>query len=372
MSMKPYVLAVLGVISFLVAGCTHTLPPHQELNQALQKTLDSTGYNYTSKSRITNLAVPAEDLKIATSNQQYLEKSLDVARGLSIIADGSIDMKTKKSEVLYNLRYDQDNVEVSIKVPLLLDYNTQTLYVGTTLFNTIYPMSAANKGKLIKIDLNDLMQLTGEKSDKLKNLLGKKSFDSVNAGFKQGILKGFANLKDERFTEQPLTGDDKAAGVVRHIKVTLNHEESVTLLLTLADSLIQRLYQDGVLTKEEYGTLMILTDKQKIDTYLATFSMAVTLDVGLESTGHISRIESRLHAVGKDARYQVGVENISGFSRFDAPLFSITPELTGAVDYKEILASIMAAKAAEKAEADAKKAKAAESEEPKEEKKVTE
>lgn len=376
MPIKPHLLAVLSLFSMLAAGCSHTLPPHQEVNQALHKTLNSSGYNYSSKSRITSLAVPVKDLKAAASKQEYLEKGLEVARGLSIIADGAIDMKAKKSEVLYNLHYDQDNVEVSIKVPLLLDYSNQTLYIGTTLFNTIFPMPPASKGKLIKVDLNDLLKLTGEKSDKLKNMLGQKNFDSVNEGFKQGILKGFANLKDERFIDQPLTADDKAAAVARHIKVTLNHEESVALLLTIADSLIQRMYQDGVLSKEEYGTLMILTDKQKIDTYLATFSMAATLDIGLTSTGQISRIESRFSAVGKDNRYQVGVENISGFSRYDAPLFLIKPELTGTVDYKEILEAYLAAKATAKAEAAAAaaaKAKIAEQEEPKaEEKKSTE
>ena len=372
MSIKPHLLAALSLFSILVAGCTHTLPPHQEVNQALHKTLNASGYNYSSKSRITNLAVPVKDMKAAASKQQYLEKGLDVARGLSIIADGAIDMKAKKSEVLYNLHYDQDNVEVSIKVPLLLNYGNQTLYIGTTLFNTVFPMPPASKGKLIKVDLNDLLKLTGEKSDKLKNLFGQKNFDSVNEGFKQGILKGFANLKDERFIDQPLTGDDKAAAVVRHIKVTLNHEESVALLLTIADALIQRMYQDGVLSKEEYGTLMILTDRQKVDTYLEKSSMAATLDIGLTSAGQISRIESRFTAVGKDNRYQVGVENISGFSRYDAPLFSIKPELTGTVDYKEILEAYLAAKATAKAEAAATKAKVAEQEEPKaEEKKST-
>lgn len=373
MPIKPHLLAVLGLFSMLAAGCSHTLPPHQEVNQALQKTLNSSGYNYSSKSKITNLAVPVKDMKAAASKQEYVEKGLEIVRGLSVTADGAIDMKAKRSEVLYNLHYDQDNVEVSIKVPLLLDYGNQTLYIGTTLFNTIFPMPPASKGKLIKVDLNDLLKLTGEKSDKLKNMLSQKNFDSVNEGFKQGILKGFANLKDERFTDQPLTAGDKAAAVVRHIKVTLNHGESVTLLLTIADTLIQRLYQDGVLSKEEYGTLMILTDRQKIDTYLEKSSMAATLDIGVTSAGQISRIESRFSAVGKDERYQVGVENISGFSHYDAPLFSIKPELTGTVDYKEILGSIMAAKAAAKAEADARKAKAAEQEEPKaEEKKSTE
>lgn len=373
MSIKPHLLAVLGLFSMLAAGCSHTLPPHQEVNQALQKTLNTNGYNYTSKSKITLLAVPVKDVKAAESKQQYIEKGLDLARSVIVSADGAIDMKAKKSEVLYNIQYDRDNVAISIKVPLLLDYTTQTLYVGTTLLNTIFPLPAASKGKLIKVDLNEVLKLTEGKSDKLKNFLGQKNFDAVNEGFKQGVLKGFSSLKETRFIEQPLTSDDKAAGIARHIKVTLNHEESVGLLLVIADALVQRLYQDGILNKEEYDAFVAFTDRQKINTYLATFSMTSTLDIGLTSAGYINRIESRFNAVGKDNRYQVGIENISGFSHYDAPLFSIKPELTGTVDYKEILGSIMAAKAAAKAEADARKAKAAEQEEPKaEEKKSTE
>lgn len=365
MSMKSYVPVVLGLICFLVAGCTHTLPPHQELNAALKKTLDSSGYNYTSKSRITNLALPAKDLKAVESKEQYLERGLEMVSGLAIIADGAVDMKAKKTEVLYNLRYDQNNVEVSIKVPLLLDYNTQTLYVGTTLLNTIFPMTPGNKGKLIKIDLNDVLKLAEDKSDKLKNILGKRSFDSVNEGLKTGILKAFADLKDERFVDLPLTSDDKATGMTRHISVRLNHDEAVTLVLTIADGLIQRLYQDGVLTKEEYGTLMIVTDRQKMDTYLAEFNLAITFDVGLEPSGRISRIESHLTAIGKDTSYQLSLENISGFSRYDAPLFTMNPEKIGTVDYKEILDSILAAKAAQKADTASKKPASGESKEEK-------
>lgn len=350
MSMKPYLALAFILLSFLVTGCAHTVPPHQEVNQALQKTLDSTGYNYSSRSRITNLTVPVKELKVAESKQLYLEKGIEIIRGLSINADGAIDLKTQKSEALYNLHYDRDNLEVSIKVPLLLDYQAQTLYVGTTLLNTLFPLPPANKGKLIKIDLADLLQLTADKSDKLNKLFTKKNVDSMHEGFKKGILKGVADLKDERFTDLPLTPVDKAAGVVRHISIKLNHDESIALFLTMADSLVQRLYQDGLLTKEEYGILMILTDKQKIESYLTTFSMAVELDVALESSGRINRIESRLTAVGKDTRYQIGLENISGFSNYNTPLFLMRPELTGTVDYKEILEAIKAAKTAQKSD----------------------
>lgn len=371
MSMKPSIL-LLSAISVLMAGCSHTLPPHQEMHQSLKKTLDSSGYNYTSKSRITNLALPVTDLMPAPSNQQYLEKGLEAARGLSIIADGAVDMKTQKSEVLYTIHYDQNNVEVSIKMPLLLDYNKQTLYVGTTILNTIFPMAADSKGKLIKVDLNDVMELAGDKSETFKNMLNKKNLDSVNEAFKQGVLTFFADLKDERFSDRPLTDEDKAAGVVRRINVKLSHDESVALFLTIADTFIQRFYHDGLLKKEEYDSLKALTDKQKINTYLADFTLAVMLDVGLESTGRISRIESRFTAADKDGRYQIGLENVSGFSRYDAPLFLMKPELTGTVDFKEIFDAIMAARAADKAaEAARKKVTPAAPESPKDGKQIT-
>ena len=370
MSMKLSIL-LFGAISVLMAGCSHTLPPHQEMNQALQKTLGSSGYNYTSKSKITNLVLPVKDLKPALPKQQYLKKGLEVARGLSIITDGAVDMKTQKSEVLYTIHYDQNNVEVSIKMPLLMDYSKQTLYVGTTVLNTIFPLAADSKGKLIKIDLNDVLRLAGDKSETFKNMLNKKNLDSVNEAFKKGVLTFFADLKDDRFNDRPLTDDDKAAGVVRRIDVKLGHDESVALFFTIADTFIQRFYQDGLLTKKEYDSLMALTDKQKINTYFTEFTLDVMLNVGLESTGRISRIESRFTAVGKDGRYQVGLENISGFSRYDAPLFFMKPELTGTVDFKEMFDAIMAARAADKAAEAARKATPADPEASKGDKQIT-
>jgi len=366
MSMKPYSLAVCALFGLLAAGCSHTLPPHQEINQALQKTLATSGYNYTSKSRLTELALPEKEIKADTSTQQYLQQGIEAARGITVSAEGAVDLKAKKSEVVYHVRYDQDNLEVSIKIPLLFDYGTQNLYVGTTFLNRILPLPPGSKGKMIKIDLNEVLQQLDAKADKLKEISGKKGFDALQEGLKTGILKGFAELKDERFADQPLQDDDKAGGVVRRVGVQLNREESVGLLLTIADAVIQRFYQDGILTKEEYGSLMILTDRQKIDSYLESSNLALTLAIGLDAEGRISRMETRLAAADKDNAYRLGLENISSFKRYDAPLFSMKPELTGTVDYKVILDAYMTARAAAKAKAEAAKEKPAKPEEPKE------
>lgn len=366
MSMKPYLLAVCGLFGLLAAGCSHTLPPHQEVNQALQKTLNANGYNYTSKSRITELAVPEKEIKADSSTQQYLQQGIEAAQGITVAAEGAVDLKAKKSEVLYNLRYDQDNLEVSIKIPLLLDYATQNLYVGPTFLNRIFPLPPDSKGKMIKIDLNELLQQALSASDKHKDVFSKKSFDSLQEGVKTGLLKGVAELKDERFADQPLHDDDKAAGVVRRISVQLDRDESVGLLLTIADAVIQRLYQDGILAKEEYGALMILTDRQKLDSYLEKCQLAVALAIGLDGEGRISRMETRLTAADKDNAYRVGLENISSFKRYDAPLFTMKPELSGTVDYKVILDAYLSARAAAKAKTEAAKEKPAKPEEQKE------
>lgn len=367
MSMKPYSLAVCALFGLLAAGCSHILPPHQEVNQALQKTLAASGYNYTSKSRITELAVPEKEIKgDDISTQQYLQQGIEAAQGITVAAEGAVDLKTRKSEVLYNVRYDQDNLAVSIKLPLLLDYGTQNLYVGPTFLNRIFPLPPGSKGKMIKIDLNELLQQLDAKADKLKEISGKKGFDALQEGLKTGILKGFAELKDERFTDQPLQDDDKAAKVVRRVGIKLDRDESVGLLLTIADAMIQRFYQDGFLSKEEYGSLMILTDRQKIDSFLEKCNLTVALAIGLDGEGRISRMETRLAAADKDNAYRLGLENISSFKRYDSPQFSLNPELAGTVDYKVILDAYMTARAAAKAKAEAVKEKSAKPEEQKE------
>ena len=164
--MKHMLTAALGMMVMCLSGCAKTLPPHDELNQAAKKSLEATGFNYSSKSRFTNLVLQKQEASAGLGDKgikgakgikgdkslqgdkgdkglkadkglQYLGAGLNIVRGFSVNIDGAIDLKGKKSEVLYDLHYHKDNVDVSIKLPLYVDSTTQTVYVGTSFLNTM-------------------------------------------------------------------------------------------------------------------------------------------------------------------------------------------------------------------------------------------
>jgi hypothetical protein len=351
--MKQHVMAVLCVMIICISGCAQSLPPHEEFNQAIKKSLDTTGFNYSLKNRITKLSIPEKDIPTDSGEKRtkYLETGLDIVRGFSLNADGAIDTKAKKSEVLYDLHYDKDNVEVSIKLPMLVDYNTQTIYVGTSLLNTIletvYPQIPATKGKLIRININEFLKENSENLPELANIIDKNSFnpknvDSINNAVKAGILKTLAKLKDTCFSDQPLTELDRKAGVERRIRVNLSHKDSVAVVVDLVDSVLQALFQDGVIDKKEYAELLALTDKQTLDGFVDKFTMTMIFDVGIAPSGLVSRVEGQLDLADKEGNYQLGLSNVSTFSSYNAPIFSINPETSGIVDFKKVMDAIKA------------------------------
>jgi len=357
--MKRMIMAVLGTMVVCLGGCAGSLPPHEELNQAVRKSLDATGFNYSSKSRVTDLSLPKQAAHTPSNakGMKYLGAGLDIVRGFSVNMDGAIDMKAKKSEVLYDLHYDRDNVEVSIKLPLLVDYNTQTIYVGTSLFTTILdaisPQGPETRGKLIKVNIKELLKKGAAQKPELSrlmdgNLLNAKHMDFFNNVFKDILLKAVAKLDDSRFIDQPLTEQDRKAGVERRIRVTLGHGDSVAVAAEIIDGVAQALLQEGAISKKEYDVLHLLTGEQAQDGFADKFTLTMTNDFGIGPSGRIGYWAGRLNVAAREGDYRIGIENISTFGSYDAPRFSMAPETSQVVDFKEVLDAITAATAKDK------------------------
>ncbi|KAB0671516.1 hypothetical protein F6V30_02750 [Oryzomonas sagensis] len=354
--MKRMIMAVLGTMVICISGCATSLSPHEELTRAVKKSLDATGFNYSSKSRVSELSLPKQDEETAANAKgvKYLGTGLDIVRGFSVNMDGAIDMTAKKSEVLYDLHYNKDNVDVSIKLPLLFDYNAQTIYVGTSLLNTVLdvvaPRAPETRGKLIKINIGELLQEGAASTPELAKLIGgnrlsAKSMDLFNDVFKTVLLKAVTTLNDSSFSDQPLTGQDKKAGVTRHIRVTLGHGDAVAVVADLIGGVAQALFREGIINEKEHAQLLTLTDRQMLDGLADTLVLAMTNDVGIGHTGHIGYWATRLSVADTKGEYRIGVETVSTFDGYNAPHFSMTPEAGKVVDFKEVLAAVAAATA---------------------------
>ncbi|MEW5832886.1 MAG: hypothetical protein AB1763_08615 [Campylobacterota bacterium] len=318
----PTVLAAAFAIVF-VTGCS-TSTPHQSLNAALDKTFRAQGYDYTSSTRITKLSVSHDQSDETDKTAAYVDKGLSILRSISLQARGSVDMQRARSEALYDLRYAQNNVEISLRVPLMADYEKRVLYIGNSFLNTLFPMRPDDEKKLIRFDLNDTLMQNFFPEDAFNAT----AFRSMNRALKEGTLKGFGEMNGS------LAYYDTASG---NIRVRLDHNESVGWFLRFSDAAITRLFQDGVLTKEEYGAYMILSDQKRIAAVLDRFVLATDFDIALDRSGRVSNVTVRLDLSDAEGSFSAGIENTTSFEHYDDPRFTLDPEKTGTVHFHDVV-----------------------------------
>lgn len=328
-------------LTFLVGGCS-TLPlkPEESLKKALNKSFDSTGYNYASSTRITKLAFPKSDTNasdiISTNNALYLQKGIDILRGFLLEIDGAVDYSNDiRSESIYNAHYNRDNVEVSVKLPFLFEYSTKTLYMGRTFLNTIFPMKESDEGKLIRFDLNDtlLSSVLGEESLAQFN---EKKVRNINTAMKEGILKAINDLNGSYYRYVPVTPKEKLSGNVQKVHLSLDKNQSMTFILTITDAIVQKMYAEAMLTKESYGAYMLLSDPKQLGTLTENMNMHLDLEFGIDHEGYIGLVRSTLNASDAEETFAFGIENTTLLNSYNTPQFTIDPKSSGSVDYMEV------------------------------------
>jgi len=344
MFLKSVLLSTSLLVSGLMMGGCTTATPHESLKNAMNKTFDSSGYNYISTTRITKIAFPeetnttSEEEKTASDRltSLYLQKGIDIIRGFSFGLNGAVDYSNSiQSEATYDLHYNKDNVEVSMKFPFLFDYSTKTLYMGKTMLNTIFPMKAEDEGKFIRFDLNDsiISTLIGEE--------GMKQFDetkvhSINAAIKEGTLKAFSDINGSHFSYQPLNLSEKNSGSSKKVHISLDRNQSMKLMLTITDSLIQKMYFESLITKEAYGSYMFISDPKQLEPLIAELNLKLDFDFGIASDGHIVYLRTLIEGSDKGDRFALGIENTTELKNFNSPKFTMDPKSAGSVDYMEV------------------------------------
>lgn len=341
MFIKKVFSATVIVLSMIMSGCTNTVvAPNESLKNALNKTFETTGYNYASSTRITKLTFPKSETNasdiISTNNALYLQKGIDILKGFSLEIDGAVDYSNDiRSEYIYNAHYNRDNVEVSVKLPFLFEYSTQTLYMGRTFLNTIFPMKESDEGKLIRFDLNDtlLSSVLGEES---LAQFDEKKVRNINTAIKEGILKAINDLNGSYYRYVPVTPKEKFSGNVQKVQLSLDKNQSMTFILTITDAIVQKMYAEAMLTKESYGAYMLLSDPKQLGTLTENMNMHLDLEFGIDHEGYIGLVRSTLNASDAEETFALGIENTTLLNSYNTPQFTIDPKSSGSIDYKEV------------------------------------
>ena len=74
MFLKSVFLSTSLIVSALMMGGCTTATPHESLKNAMNKTFDTTGYNYTSTTRITKITFPEETNATSEEEKTASEK----------------------------------------------------------------------------------------------------------------------------------------------------------------------------------------------------------------------------------------------------------------------------------------------------------
>jgi hypothetical protein len=350
-------LYTLFILSFMIGGCTTTPPPspHESLQNAMNKTFQSTGYNYISTTRITNISFPKKEINSTadtenidsdseneTSNKLsslYLQKAIDIVRGFSLGINGAVDYSDQiKSEATYDLHYNRDNLEISMKFPFLVDYSSKSIYMGKTFLNTIFPMQPEDEGKLIQFDLNT--SALNSLFDENRTIL----FDAtvarnLNNAFKEGTIKGFNDINGSYYSYQPLNNVEKNSGMEQKIHLSLDQNQSIKLILSLTDSLVQKLYSESLITKELYGSYLVISDVKKIVPLMEKSNLQLDFDFGINSNGEIIYTQTLINVSNDNKELAFGLNNTTSLENFNAPKFSLDPKYSGSIDYMKIFDS---------------------------------
>ncbi|MDD2368909.1 MAG: hypothetical protein PHQ90_06365 [Sulfuricurvum sp.] len=347
LSKPAFNLLKLVVLSFILGGCT-SITPHESLKNALNKTFDTTGYNYTSSTRITKIVFPKNETNTTSEEEQtateklsslYVQKGISVLRGFSFGLNGAVDYADSiKSEATYDFHYNRDNVETSIKLPFLFDYSTKTLYMGKTFLNTIFPMKEEDEGKLIRLDLNDSFITTLISEESMKQF-DEDKVRSLNSAMKEGTLKAFSDINGSYFKYTPLTSDEKLSGSIQKIHISLDRNQSIKLVLTITDAMIQKMYSESILSKEIYGSYMFLSDPKQLTHLMENVNVRFDFDFGINAKGRIALVESLINASDKEEKFALGIENITSLNNFNTPHFTLDPKSSGSIDYMEVFRS---------------------------------
>jgi hypothetical protein len=341
------ILAAFSLLIVCICGCAQTLPPQEGLNQAVKKSFEATGLNYRSESRVSTLNLSKSkvlpDLK--DKRIKNLDSGLNIMRSISEKADVAYDSKTKRIETVYEMHYSKDNAEVSIKIPLLLDYKTKTIYIGKSVFNTVleaaYPQLPPIGEGLIKIDLNELLKDDKTGKEALDKIFGEdrfspKNIDLIVKAIKEGVLKSLAKVDKQRFSDLPTTAKDRSAGIERRIHLVLEKKDVVDYICNILDAVSLSLFQDSVISEKEYSVILSLDYKQKLATVSEEFAMAMVLDFGIHSSGYVGLIESQL-TIGDGEGFKIELSNLNSFSNYNSPQFSIIPEKHNLLDFKQVM-----------------------------------
>lgn len=341
MRISSVLIATLSLFLFFGCALTPNIPAKQALKESVSQNFDAKGYNYSSTFKINTIKLPPKEVdenQTATDalTQMYMDKGIAVLKGLNLQLRGATDMRIPKSEATYDLKYSQNNVDISFKFPVLIDYSKPSVYIGNSFINTVFPRSAEDEGKLIRIDLNDsIIEVLSSTNPMFKDMTSPEHVKKMQRIVKESLVEAIMDVNDSSIYDVALRSDDQAA-VDRRIDMKLDNNGSIRFLVKSVDGIAHRLFEENYLTKEQLGAYLILSDPKQIEAFNDKIAVETLFQFALSSKNELLDVIITVHISDKEKSFELGMEGETSFSNYNEPVFTLDPLKEGSIDYKEI------------------------------------
>lgn len=190
MKTKLVVSSILFVSIMLLTGCAKK--PDIALKEALAKSNTATSYNTKGEFKIDRLIVKTLPPPTKKYNPQDM---IDVLKVSSISYDAAVDETNAKVESIVTFKTKYDGIDMSMKVPILVDFRNETLYIGNSFMVSILSLATKYDKKM--------KPKTKQEIEKIKEIFSKYESTKIDLSrngeiFKQINTKKYAKTKKDK------------------------------------------------------------------------------------------------------------------------------------------------------------------------------
>ena len=330
--MKKIVLFLLAFLTIItITGCASSGAPDIALKQAFTKNLTLNGYNYQSEIKLNKLDIKKENVT------QKDDKTIAIMQGFSLGFNGAVDSVNAKQEIVVDIRYNQNNVDASIKFPALVDYKKQHIYVGKSILNTVLlPSDMFEKTIMLDFSKDSSLSKRLNKSENGKVLasymqkyLSEEYFQKQQESYKKAYVDAFNDINVSNFKYTDLSK--------KQIRLTLDNKDSANVISTLVGAIVNDLNASE--DKDTLATLSGSQLKSLIMVFLYTIDLQTTIDSNINNSGYIdsNNINFNISDINKK-KFSADIQMNTIYNNFNHPKFSInTSNVTQNIDIDELV-----------------------------------